>query len=159
MDLFRDLRPTGAMNKLTILTAAVLLLSSPSWAQQNGQPGNPEPATTGNVQLDRSGSTPIFRVTVVERTTKAVEYRHRSGSTPIDFRGTPLMPAAKGDATVNSKQGRIEINARMEHLSPATQYGPVVAVDVVGVLLVNTNSGYAPDPGHAGTGTVAQVLC
>jgi outer membrane protein OmpA-like peptidoglycan-associated protein len=124
MDLFRDLRPTGAMNKLTILTAAVLLLSSPSWAQQNGQPGNPEPATTGNVQLDRSGSTPIFRVTVVERTTKAVEYRHRSGSTPIDFRGTPLMPAAKGDATVNSKQGRIEINARMEHLSPATQYGP-----------------------------------
>lgn len=34
------------------------------------------------------------------------------------------MPDAKGEAIVNSKQGRIEINARMEHLSPATQYGP-----------------------------------
>ncbi len=34
------------------------------------------------------------------------------------------MPEAKGEAIVNSKQGRIEINARMERLSPATQYGP-----------------------------------
>ena len=65
-----------------------------------------------------------FRVTVVARTTQAVNYLHRSGSTKIDFRGTPLMPDAKGEAEVNSKQGRIEINARMEHLSPATQYGP-----------------------------------
>jgi outer membrane protein OmpA-like peptidoglycan-associated protein len=34
------------------------------------------------------------------------------------------MPAARGEATVNSKQGRIEIDARMEHLSPAMQFGP-----------------------------------
>jgi outer membrane protein OmpA-like peptidoglycan-associated protein len=83
-----------------------------------------QPVQQGHVQIDRSGSVPIFRVTVVERTTKAVNYRHRSGSTPVDFRGTSLMPNAKGEAIVNSKQGRIEINARMEHLSPATQYGP-----------------------------------
>lgn len=83
-----------------------------------------QPVQQGHVQLDRSGSVPIFRVTVVERSTKAINYRHRSGSTPIDFRGTSLMPDAKGEAIVNSKQGRIEINARMEHLSPATQYGP-----------------------------------
>jgi len=61
---------------------------------------------------------------VVARTTKAINYRHRSGSTKIDFRGTPLMPGAKGEAVVDSKQGRIEINAKMEHLSSATQYGP-----------------------------------
>jgi outer membrane protein OmpA-like peptidoglycan-associated protein len=61
---------------------------------------------------------------VVARTTKAINYRHRSGSTKVDFRGTPLMPEAKGEAIVNSKQGRIEINTRMEHLSPAAQYGP-----------------------------------
>src|SRR5580700_3379166 len=83
-----------------------------------------QPVQQGHVQMDRSGTVPIFRVTVVERTTKAINYRHRSGSTPIDFRGTSLMPDAKGEAIVNSKQGRIEINARMEHLSPATQYGP-----------------------------------
>jgi hypothetical protein len=34
------------------------------------------------------------------------------------------MPDARGEAQVNSKQGRIEIDAKMEHLSPATQYGP-----------------------------------
>src|ERR1700730_10134107 len=82
------------------------------------------PGQPGHVELDRSGSTPIFRVTVVSRTTKAINYRHRSGSTKIDFRGTPLMPEAKGEADVNSKQGRIEISARMNHLSSATQYGP-----------------------------------
>lgn len=83
-----------------------------------------QPAVDENVQLDRSGPTPVFRVTVVERTTPAINYRHRSGSTPVDFHGTSLMPAAKGEAIVDSKQGRIEINARMEHLSPATQFGP-----------------------------------
>src|ERR1700686_3935201 len=83
-----------------------------------------QPVQQGHVELDRSGSVPIFRVTVVSRTTKAINYRHRSGSTNIDFRGTPLLPEAKGEASVNSKQGRIEINAKMEHLSPATQYGP-----------------------------------
>ena len=37
----------------------------------------------GHVELDRSGAVPIFRVTVVARTTTAINYRHRSGSTPI----------------------------------------------------------------------------
>ena len=82
-----------------------------------------EPVQQGHVQLDRSGSVPIFRVTVVSRTTKAINYRHRSGSTPVDLRGTALMPMAKGEAIVNSKQGRIEINAHMDHMTPATQYG------------------------------------
>ena len=35
------------------------------------------------------GDQPIFRVTVVERTTNAVSYRHRSGWTKVDLRGTP----------------------------------------------------------------------
>jgi outer membrane protein OmpA-like peptidoglycan-associated protein len=74
--------------------------------------------------MDNSGPVPVFKVTVVERTTPAINYRHRGGSTPIDFQGTSLMPAAKGEATVNSRQGRIEIDARMEHLTPATQFGP-----------------------------------
>jgi outer membrane protein OmpA-like peptidoglycan-associated protein len=76
------------------------------------------------VKLDTSGKVPIYRVTVVERTTKAINYRHRSGPTEVDFRGTDLMPRAKGNATVNSKQGRIEIKARMEKVTPATQFGP-----------------------------------
>ena len=104
------------MRRPFMFVALVILFSVAGRAQQ--------PVQQGHVQIDRSGSVPIFRVTVVARTTKAINYRHRSGSTNVDFRGTPLMPDAKGEASVNSKQGRIEINARMEHMSPATQYGP-----------------------------------
>ena len=51
----------------------------------------------------------VFKVTVVEHTTRAINYQHRSGSTQVDFRGTDLMPEARGEVNVNSKQGRIEI--------------------------------------------------
>ncbi|MCU1262043.1 MAG: OmpA/MotB domain protein [Bryobacterales bacterium] len=69
-------------------------------------------------------SVPIYRVTVVARTTKAINYNHRSGSTMIGFRGTALMPAARGEAKVESRQGVIKIDSRMQKLQPATQYGP-----------------------------------
>src|SRR5580700_1301068 len=83
-----------------------------------------DPQDQSRVVLDTSGKTPVYRVTVVQRTTKAINYRHRSGSTEVDFRGTELMPQAKGQIEVNSKQGRIEIKARMEKLTPAPQFGP-----------------------------------
>src|SRR5580692_5634450 len=81
-------------------------------------------AQQSSVVLDISGKTPVYRVTVVERTTKAINYRHRSGPTEVDFRGTNLMSEARGKLNINSKQGRIEIKARMEKLTPATQFGP-----------------------------------
>jgi len=67
---------------------------------------------------------PIYRITVVARTMKAINYNHRSGSTRIGFRGTQLMPDAHGEAKVESKQGVIKIDAEMESLGPATQFGP-----------------------------------
>ncbi|HZC36736.1 MAG TPA: hypothetical protein VE242_14030, partial [Chthoniobacterales bacterium] len=72
------------------------------------------------VVVDRSGKIPVYRVTVVARTAPAINYRHRSGPTEVDFRGTDLMPQARGRIIVNSKQGRIEIKATMEKLTPAT---------------------------------------
>src|SRR5580700_8170277 len=71
-----------------------------------------------------NGGTPIFRVTVVERTTNAVSYRHRSGWTKVDLRGTPLAPDATGHADVNSRPGYIEVKTEMHKLLPASQYGP-----------------------------------
>lgn len=68
-------------------------------------------------------SVPIYRITVVARTTRAINYRHRSGSTHIGFRGTALMPDARGEAKVQSKQGVIKIDADMERLGPATEFG------------------------------------
>ncbi len=67
---------------------------------------------------------PIFRITVVERTTNAVSYRHRSGWTKVDLHGTPLAPDATGHADVNSRPGYIEVKTEMRRLLPAAQYGP-----------------------------------
>ena len=67
--------------------------------------------------------TPVFRVNVVSRSTKAVDYRHRGGSTKVDLRGTELMPSATGEARVESKTGRLEINAKLNGLEPANKFG------------------------------------
>jgi outer membrane protein OmpA-like peptidoglycan-associated protein len=67
---------------------------------------------------------PIYRITVVARTIKAINYRHRSGSTKVEFRGTSLMPDARGTADVQSKQGAIHVDAEMNHLQPASKFGP-----------------------------------
>ena len=90
-------------------------------AQTAAQAPNPTQSSTQVVNLDR---TPIFRVTVVQRKTKAVNYRHRSGATKVDFRGTALLPQADGEAKVESKQGYIEIEVEFDDLSPANQFGP-----------------------------------
>src|SRR5580658_2002782 len=71
----------------------------------------------------RPQGVPIYNVTVTERTVKAINYQYRNGPTPIDFRGTVLLPEAKGDAVVESKAGRTEIDARVEHLLPPTRFG------------------------------------
>jgi outer membrane protein OmpA-like peptidoglycan-associated protein len=93
-------------------------------AAQSSQAPNPLQQSTENAARMAGGAMPIYRITVVERTTKAINYNHRSGSTKIDFRGTSLLPEARGEATVQSKQGVISIDARMEKLQPATKFGP-----------------------------------
>ena len=69
---------------------------------------------------------PIFKLTVnvVERTTKAINYRHRGGATVVDFRGTPLLPNSRGEAKVESKQGYMEIEVEFDNLQSATRFGP-----------------------------------
>lgn len=70
-----------------------------------------------------AGDTPIYRVNVTTRTAKAINYQHRSGSTTIDFRGTELLPTARGEAKVEGKQGYIEIEVEFDNLLPATKHG------------------------------------
>src|SRR5580658_3041821 len=93
--------------KALLLECAVLLVLSggPMWCQPS-----PDPQ-------------PIYHVTVVSRTLSAVNYEHRGGPTMIDFQGTVLLPKAKGVATVESKRGRVEIDAKFEHLEPPTRFG------------------------------------
>src|SRR5579871_557949 len=101
----------------TVLTA-FLTIGGLAWAQA---PQAPNP--TQQLTASDAGSVPVYRITVVARTTKAINYHHRSGSTRIGFRGTALMPDARGEAKVESKQGVIKIDAEMERLGPATQFG------------------------------------
>ena len=67
--------------------------------------------------------TPTFRVTVVSRSVQAVNYKHRSGATKLDFAGTDLMPAANGQAKVESKKGYIEIEVEFGNLQKPTTFG------------------------------------
>ncbi|HUB81265.1 MAG TPA: OmpA family protein [Bryobacteraceae bacterium] len=67
---------------------------------------------------------PVYRVTVIQRTVDAVNYQYRNGPTKIDFAGTVLLPTSKGDATVESKQGRTEIDAKFDGLVAPQRFGP-----------------------------------
>jgi hypothetical protein len=39
------------------------------------------------------------------------------------------------------------------------QSGSTISGNTVHIVIVRTNPGYAPDPGHAGTGTVVTTVC
>jgi outer membrane protein OmpA-like peptidoglycan-associated protein len=100
---------------LLCVAAVTLAAQVPNPTQQ------PQRALTPS---DTGQPMPIFRVTVVSRTTKAINYHRRSGSTRVDFRGTELMPEARGEAKVESRMGSTKIETKLEHMTPASQFGP-----------------------------------
>src|SRR6266436_2976564 len=95
------------MFKISGITLAVAIALGAS-AQAPADSGNP---------------TPTYRINVVSRTTRAVSYRHRSGATKINFRGTDLMPAAAGKAKVESKRGALEVEVEFSGLDRPTSFG------------------------------------
>jgi outer membrane protein OmpA-like peptidoglycan-associated protein len=106
--------PRGGTLKTKLLLAAGITLSLSAFAQTNSQ-------TT--VDVERMSPTPTFRVTVISRSVQAVNYRHRSGDSKLDFAGTALMPSANGQAKVNSKRGSIAIEAEFGDLQKPTAFG------------------------------------
>jgi outer membrane protein OmpA-like peptidoglycan-associated protein len=93
-------------------------------AAQSAQAPNPVQQSADNTARMAAGLMPVYRISLVERTTKAVNYNHRGGATKIAFEGTLLLPEAHGEAKVESKQGYIEIEVEYRNLRPATAYGP-----------------------------------
>jgi outer membrane protein OmpA-like peptidoglycan-associated protein len=59
----------------------------------------------------------------VSRSVPAVNYQTNS-STRIDFKGTPLLPFAFGNATVENKKGLMSVDASLSKMSPPGQFGP-----------------------------------
>jgi outer membrane protein OmpA-like peptidoglycan-associated protein len=112
------------MKRLSILAlflCGLLLPARDAGALEQSQVPNP---SQNAVRSDKD--TPLYRFTVnvVQRTTTAINYRPRSGSTAVDFRGTGLLPDARGEAKVESKRGYSEIEVEFEKLQPATRFGP-----------------------------------
>jgi len=100
------------MFKISSITLLVVLtLGAPARAQAQ----TPAPADSRN-------PTPTYQISIVSRTTQAVSYRHRSGATKINFRGTDLMPGATGEAKVESKRGAMKIEAEFSGLDRPTSF-------------------------------------
>lgn len=100
--------------------AGVFVLSLGALLAQVPNPTQQQPALT---PTQTGQPMPIFRVTVVSRTTKAINYHHRTGTTHVDFRGTELMPAARGEASVDSRLGSTKVETHLDHMTPASQFG------------------------------------
>jgi outer membrane protein OmpA-like peptidoglycan-associated protein len=99
--------------KAKLLLSAVTILSLSALAQTSSQ----------TAVAVKSGHTTTFRVRVISRSVQAVNYKHRSGATKIDFAGTELMPGAKGEAKVESKKGYMEIEVEFSDLQKPTTFG------------------------------------
>ena len=73
--------------------------------------------------FSQAADTPIFKVDVVSKSAKAINYERGTGATRIDFAGTALLPQARGSGEVESKKGYIQIEAKFENLEPAQKFG------------------------------------
>jgi outer membrane protein OmpA-like peptidoglycan-associated protein len=100
--------------KTRLMLAVAVALSVPAVAQTNSQT---------SVDVERMSPMPTFRVVVISRSVRAINYEHRSGSSKLDFAGTDLMPGANGEAHVNSKRGSISIDAYFSNLQRPTTFG------------------------------------
>jgi len=95
--------PKDISNK-GILALSFLLALSPLGAQK-------QIATTPAVE-----DIPVFKVTVVSRTIRAVNFHHRQGSTEMALAGTALAPAAKGTVRADPKTGATKLDINVDKL-------------------------------------------
>jgi len=102
-------------------TAAVFLASA---ALTTGVAFSQTPPNPTQQQISISeGQLPLFRITVVGRTTPAINYRPRRGDTKVDLQGTALMPQARGEAKVSGEQGYMNVEAKFDKFDSASRFG------------------------------------
>ena len=91
------------------------------------------------------------------------------GTAPASFKGfanctNPNPPACGG--TWQSDPGNssgppesVPADITVIVSSLITKSGPIISGDVPEMVIVHTDPGYEPNPGHEGTGTVTAVVC
>lgn len=121
-------RITGAASGVALLQ---VLMSAGAPTLLHAQEANPTshpaqtPAETNNgMPSSTTNGVPLYKIQVVARDLPAVNYKHRSDATHVGFAGTALMPAAKGEAKVQSERGKMQIDAKFSGLLPANTFGP-----------------------------------
>lgn len=100
--------------KLLAAGALAIALAMPVFAQDDS---DLKPVNDNN-------NVPVYRVNVTERTAKAIDYRHKGGSTKLDLVGTSLEPKAHGDAEVKSHTGSLQVKANFHDLDDPQKLGP-----------------------------------
>ena len=118
----------GSSVMMNLRTYAFIFLLLTGLAVLTAQESNPTANSNpqSSQQLTQAGTlngVPLYKIEVVSREIPAINFFHRNGSTKIGFRGTPLLPDAKGSAKVDSKLGRTVIDAEVEGLTPANSFG------------------------------------
>lgn len=89
------------------------------------------------------------------------------GSAPSSFKGFAVHGTTQCGGTWSTDPGNSasppsgQLPSYMAVLvtSNTSKSGSTISGNVVSIVIVKTNSGYAPNPGHAGTGTVVATIC
>jgi outer membrane protein OmpA-like peptidoglycan-associated protein len=109
---------TVLLKSTAILAVSLSPALSGAWAQ------TPRATSTAAAPSAASGSaTNASNSAAVSHTTKAMNFRRVSGATKISFEGTKLMSTASGEAKVETKNNRMQIDAKFEGLDEATKFG------------------------------------
>lgn len=88
-----------------------------------------------------------------------------AGTAPANFKGFAETPVAPGCGTgwsntgVTAPLGPLPDYMGVVVTSSVRRSGPVVSGNSVHLVIVRTNSGYQPSPGHPGSGTVVAQVC
>lgn len=106
------------------MAALVATLGLSAYAQEPNPTTVAPGAKSGAVVAEGQNGIYIYHVKVVQHDLDAVNYFNRSGSTSIGFQGTSLMPSARGEAKVESKTGKTDIEVKFQGLMQANGFGP-----------------------------------
>jgi hypothetical protein len=95
--------------------------------------------SAGTASAQAQQDVPQSNVTI--KSVKAVGYRVGGWSTKVDLKGTELMPQAAGEAKVEARQGKTNIEVSIKDLAPPTKLGAEFLTYVLWVVTPDGRSG------------------
>jgi len=158
---------------LLVVGGLVLFLASPSSAPSRADDTvNPASLTAFFVVGDQSAGAPTIGTTVQFWGAQwAKNNSLGGGAAPASFKGyADIGTVAFANGVCSGTWFTSPGNSSAPPATLSTPFvviltrtvvksGPVISGDVVGAVEVTPDSGYEPDPGHPGTGTIQAILC